>query len=101
MSSMNAISFNNKLHPFLHASVAFTEDKCMIMVNALPAKVSFYIEGRNIFAGAGVCLTFPELDDAARSATFDRILEIHTKDPNKVFVVEFGPHGPLAEHSIS
>jgi hypothetical protein len=101
MKTNSLPGFSSNVNPFIRATVEFSNGKCMIMINEISAKVRFYIEGRNIFAGPGLCLVFPGLDDRTRASLFDKILEIHSQEPENVFIVEFGQLGPIAEHPLN
>lgn len=81
------------------ATVFFNETSCMIGINALGIQSKFQFEigdeEPRINATSGFSLEWPDTD------TGMRVLEMYRKSPQRVFVVEFDAHGPVAEHSIN
>lgn len=77
------------------ATVVFSPDGCMIGINAIGQDASFHLRDGEIVTASGEAIAWPS-DDAKR-----RALALLKADPEAVFVAEFGPLGPIAEHAIT
>jgi len=79
----------------LPATVFFNETSCMIGINhvGIENPLTFDEEGR-LIAAEGYAFEWPD-DETGR-----QVLEMFRREPRRVFVCEFGPDGPVAEHDI-
>lgn len=78
----------------VQAMLAFKGGKCLVGINALISQTGFAMVGDRILADTGQELLWP--DEPSRR----RALELFAQSPSNVFVVEFGPMGPIAEHQV-
>jgi hypothetical protein len=74
--------------------VAFNGKEAMVGINALPTRATFHWVDGSLRSSNGFLVVMPSKDTA------DRVAKMIAADPGSVFVVEFGPHGPLTEHEI-
>lgn len=80
--------------PSAHATLYFKSIGCMIGINALGTKTDFHLVDGRLKTSCGQEIEWPT-EEAGR-----RVLEMHRRAPECVFVVEFGPFGPIAEHPV-
>jgi hypothetical protein len=86
----------------IKATVAFSDDGCMICINAQPIKMSFTFDGTNIFCSSGQLIEIPQqLGIPSPEYAIVKIKELFEKNPDSVFIAEFGPVGPIADHPIT
>lgn len=83
------------VHFVITPTVFFNDTSCMIGINELGIESDFAFDGRTIVASCGYEIEWPD-DDTAQ-----RVIDLYRKNPERVFVAEFGPHGAVAEHSIN
>jgi hypothetical protein len=74
---------------------AFSGDQCMLGINASIMPNNFFFLNGEIITQLGYELLFPSTETKAR------VISIAQTDLSKVFVVEFGPLGPISVNSVS
>lgn len=86
----------------INATVAFSGESCMICINAQPVKMTFSYNGENIVSSSGQLIKIPhQTGDPSSEDTRAKIHGLFEKNPDSVFIAEFGPGGPVAEHAIT
>ena len=77
------------------ATVAFNGAEAMVGIPVQPAPLGVRFDGSRLVTAAGATISMPGADSR------ERVLRMLRSNPAQVFVVEFGPLGPVAEHEIA
>lgn len=79
----------------ISAAVFVLEDSCIIGIDPLGVPSEFRFAGGQLLASSGFAVEWPDDDTASI------VLARFRSAPEKVIVVECGPDGPIAYHSIN
>ena len=77
------------------ATLFFNETSCMIGINPLRHAVTFHFDGERVIATGGYTIEWPD------EAEGQRVVDMLHRMRDRVLLVEFGPDGPIAEHTIN
>lgn len=85
--------------PEIEASLMISESGCVIGINTQASSLSYAWHGSRLFASDGREIRMPQ-DRVKSCDAIKRIMDLVEHDAESVFVCEFGPYGPVAEHPI-